>query len=93
LSGCALVLGDIPSLREIWQDAAIYVPVEDARRLAHELQALIHDDDRRAALGARARRAACRYSPDRMVSEYLKVYRKLLRDWHAKRDEDASVCA
>ena len=29
LSGCALVLGDIPSLREIWGPAAIYVPADD----------------------------------------------------------------
>jgi hypothetical protein len=26
LSGCALVLGDVPSLREVWGDAAVYVP-------------------------------------------------------------------
>ena len=26
LSGCALVIGDIPSLREIWADAALFVP-------------------------------------------------------------------
>src|SRR5690606_27826406 len=30
LSGCALVLGDIPSLREIWEGAAVFVPAEDS---------------------------------------------------------------
>jgi glycogen(starch) synthase len=29
LSGCALVLGEIPSLREVWGDAADFVPPED----------------------------------------------------------------
>lgn len=29
LSGCALVLGDIPSLRETWNDAAIFVAPSD----------------------------------------------------------------
>ena len=28
LAGCALVLGDIPSLREVWHDAALFVPPE-----------------------------------------------------------------
>ncbi len=32
LSGCALVLGDIPSLREIWGDAALYVSPNRPRR-------------------------------------------------------------
>ena len=31
-AGCALVLGDIPSLREIWDDAALFVPPDDALR-------------------------------------------------------------
>ena len=32
LSGCALVLGDIPSLREVWGDAALFVAPDDTRR-------------------------------------------------------------
>jgi glycosyltransferase involved in cell wall biosynthesis len=47
LAGCALVLGDIPSLRELWHDAAIFVPTEDAARLSRELTALIENGDRR----------------------------------------------
>ena len=34
LSGCALVLGDIPSLREVWGDAAIFVDPDDHDALA-----------------------------------------------------------
>ena len=37
LSGCALVLGDIPSLREIWGDAALFVPPDDTERSAKTL--------------------------------------------------------
>ena len=29
LSGCALVLGDLPSLRELWTGAAMFVPPDD----------------------------------------------------------------
>src|SRR5439155_1168938 len=34
LSGCALVLGDIPSLRELWEGAAWFVPADDDGALA-----------------------------------------------------------
>ena len=38
LAGCALVLGDIPSLRENWNDAALFVPPEDSRTLEAALE-------------------------------------------------------
>ncbi|KYF85429.1 glycosyl transferase family 1, partial [Sorangium cellulosum] len=40
LSGCALVLGDIPSLREVWRDAALYVDPGDAGALRRALRSL-----------------------------------------------------
>jgi glycosyltransferase involved in cell wall biosynthesis len=93
LSGCALVVGDIPSLREIWQDAAVYVPIDDAARLARELEGLIEDADRRAFLASRAREVACRFSPERMASRYLSAYREMLGTWRVKRDEENPACA
>lgn len=74
LSGCALVLGDLPSLREIWRDAAVYVPADDAGALAGALDQLIRDAARREALGALARRRAVRFSPRAMARRYLDVY-------------------
>jgi glycosyltransferase involved in cell wall biosynthesis len=74
LAGCALVLGDIPSLREVWGDAAVFVPPDDARALARALGALIDDDRRREALAARARRRALRYTRRRMAAGYLAAY-------------------
>jgi spore maturation protein CgeB len=41
LCGCALVLGDIPSLREVWGDAAAYVSPDDARALASAINSLL----------------------------------------------------
>ncbi len=93
LAGCALVLGDIPSLREIWRDAAVFVPPDDAARLHRELTRLIQDGARRHALGERARRAARRFTPARMASEYIAAYRLILRGPSAHRDEEKSVCA
>lgn len=41
LSGCALVLGDIPSLHEVWGEAAVYVPPNDPAAIAEALNGLI----------------------------------------------------
>jgi glycosyltransferase involved in cell wall biosynthesis len=53
--GCALVLGDIPSLRELWTDAAIFVDPRDPRALHEVLACLIEAPDVREDLARRAR--------------------------------------
>ena len=45
LAGCALVLSDTATFRELWQDAALFVPPDDPRRGARRHQ----PPDRRAA--------------------------------------------
>ncbi|MDB5323228.1 MAG: glycosyl transferase group 1 [Phycisphaerales bacterium] len=79
LAGCALVLGDIPSLREVWGAAAIFVPPDDPTALRKELHNLIHNDALRADFSRRARDRAELYTPQRMVGTYLSVYRYLAR--------------
>ncbi len=79
LAGCALVLGDIRSLRETWGDAALFVPPGDALALRQALESLIRDESRRASLAARARSRALEYTPRRMAAGYLRAYRRLLR--------------
>ena len=75
LSGCALVLGDIPSLRETWHDAAIFVPPDDPTALTNALNNLIEDRPRREHFGQLARARALEFSPQRMVMEYIAAYR------------------
>jgi glycogen synthase len=79
LAGCALVLGDIPSLREIWDGAALFIPSDDAEALGTTLRALIEDSARRAGLAARARTRALQFTPRRMLAGYLAAYRELLQ--------------
>lgn len=78
LCGCALVLGDIPSLREVWGEAAVFVPPNDAPALAHALNGLIGDPARLRNYGRLARRRALRYSPRKMGDRYLAAYRACL---------------
>ncbi|MHB1293674.1 MAG: glycosyltransferase family 4 protein [Anaerolineae bacterium] len=78
LSGCALVLGDISSLREVWGDAALFVTPDDERELEYTIEGLIQNPKRRAELAARARRRALQYSPERLAAGYLALYGELI---------------
>ncbi|XXT17168.1 glycosyltransferase family 4 protein [Sorangium sp. So ce429] len=79
LSGCALVLGDIPSLREVWRDAALYVDPGDTDALRRALQSLIDEPGARRGLASRARARALDFAPRRMARGYLHLYGDLLR--------------
>jgi glycogen synthase len=74
LSGCALVLGDIESLHEVWEDAAIFVHPDDEDGLAEALLRLIDDSDVRAAAAERANARALRFSSSTMARSYLDLY-------------------
>jgi glycosyltransferase involved in cell wall biosynthesis len=78
LSGCALVLGDIPSLRELWDGAAWFVPPGEDDALARALAALAARPGLRAAFGERARLRAVDMSAAAMGRRYLGLYRELL---------------
>jgi glycogen synthase len=79
LSGCALVVGDIASQREVWGAAAAFVDPFDDEALAAMLRTLIGDPQRRSHLAAAARRRALEYTPERMAREYVKLYQGLLQ--------------
>jgi glycosyltransferase involved in cell wall biosynthesis len=78
LAGCALVLGDIPSLREVWGDAATFVDPDDDRALLATLAAMTADRARCARLGARARERAQEFGCDRTADCYLAMYDALV---------------
>jgi glycosyltransferase involved in cell wall biosynthesis len=78
LASCALVLGDIPSLREIWGDAAIFVPPDDQYALRTALQSLIEDEQHRKAMADKAHKRARELTPPRMAAAYLEAYRDLM---------------
>ncbi|SRR5690554_4364224 len=79
LAGCALVLGDIPSLRELWDGCARFVPPEDGAALEHALGALMESPQERLNLAARARHRAREYSAERMTENYRELYWELLQ--------------
>lgn len=77
-AGCALVLSDIASFREIWADAACYVGCDNAEAAAAELQRLLADPVLCRHRGDAARARAAQYGVDAMVVATALVYRALL---------------
>ena len=76
-AGCALVLSDIPTHRELWSGAAIFVPARDDAAFASAFQDLLDDPDERQELGQLARARAQHYSPERMARGMADIYARL----------------
>jgi glycogen(starch) synthase len=74
LSECALVLGDIPSLRENWDGAAIFV---NDSTLEAALRELIENEPRRHALGKAARERALQFDINFTARRYLDLYEQV----------------
>jgi glycogen(starch) synthase len=78
LCSCALVLGDIASLREIWNDAALFVSATDTCALEDALNYLIEHPSAREEMALRARARALQFSPEKMAIAYARAYRDCL---------------
>ncbi|HLM09220.1 MAG TPA: glycosyltransferase family 4 protein [Thermoleophilaceae bacterium] len=78
-AGCALVLGDIPSLREVWGDAALYVAPSRPDELRDALDRLIEDEALRTEAATAARVRSRRYTVERMARRYAGLYTRLAR--------------
>jgi glycosyltransferase involved in cell wall biosynthesis len=80
LSRCAIVASDIPSFRELWEGAAIFFRNNDSESLKNALHLLSHDRDLRLKYGNLAwERAKRSFGAERMVEEYLNIYRAIAR--------------
>jgi glycosyltransferase involved in cell wall biosynthesis len=77
-AGCALVLSDIPTFRELWSGAALFFDPSDRQMLQRLLADLCADDLGRTQLQRRAYEHSLTYSLARTTSAYLKLYEGLL---------------
>jgi glycosyltransferase involved in cell wall biosynthesis len=72
LCGCAVITNDIPSLREIWGEAALYF--HSARELSSVLQRLNRNSEEMAEMQRRSYRRAMELTPQRMADGYEAMY-------------------
>jgi glycosyltransferase involved in cell wall biosynthesis len=73
-AGCALVLSDIPTFRELWEGAAVFAPPRDSDAFAAACNRLLADPAACRRLGHRARRRARAYTVERMAAGVAEVY-------------------
>ncbi|WP_263418619.1 glycosyltransferase family 4 protein [Terriglobus albidus] len=76
LCGCALLLRDIPSLREVWQDAATYF--SDPSELPALVSELSSDIEKLQKLQDAARNRAQLFNREQMVRGYLQLFNKFV---------------
>ena len=77
-SGCALVLGDIPTLREIWQGAAVFVDPHRPEDWEWAIEHLLHHPHERLRLARAAQHRATRFTLEHMARCYLALYRRTM---------------
>lgn len=78
LSRCALILNDVPAMREIWGPAAVYFRANDADSLSEAIRIMSSDAQLRRNFANRAfNRARECYNASRMTDRYIQLYRRL----------------
>jgi glycogen synthase len=77
LSGCALVLSDLPTFRESWEGCARFVPPGSRTAWIEALNQLAWNDAERRWFQTRARARALAFSTRRQAHAYRTVYQRL----------------
>jgi glycogen(starch) synthase len=84
-AGCALVLSAIPTFRELWDGAAVFVDADAPAEVARVLDGLLEAPEHAAWLGSLAAARAARFSLDAMVEGVLAVYSRVSSATPARR--------
>jgi glycosyltransferase involved in cell wall biosynthesis len=87
-AGCALVLSDIPTFRELWDGAALFVDAQDDAEWRAALTHLAGNAPLRANLQRLARQRAQRYSLAVTADAYIELYLALVENAPAARTKD-----
>lgn len=78
--GTPVVCSDIPVLREVYGDAALYFNPKDANEIANAVMRVYASGKLRSELVARGKEQVKRYSWLKMAEETLRVYENLLKE-------------
>jgi glycosyltransferase involved in cell wall biosynthesis len=85
MNGCALVVSDIPTFRELWDGATLFVDPRDPDQLQHALNRLIADPDLRRSLRSAARLRAQHLTIDIQASAYDRLYKQMIASFAERR--------
>ena len=74
-AGAALVLSDIPTFRELWDEAALFLDPQRPQAWARAVNSLIEDDTLRERRGQLAQRRAASFTLASQADRLLQAYR------------------
>jgi glycogen synthase len=77
--GCALVLADIPPLRELWDGCAVFASPRDSEQWIECLNRLARDSAFREHVSTQCLERSRRYDGSTAAAQYIEVYRGLIR--------------
>jgi glycosyltransferase involved in cell wall biosynthesis len=77
-AGCPLILSDIPTFRELWDGAALFVARDSEVEFAEAIETLLADAALAGSLGAAAFERAAGYTPAAMAEGMLGIYGQAL---------------
>ena len=86
-SGCALVLGKIDSLQEIWKENALYCNPQNAQELKDTINSLMADEKMLQQYSNAALKRSSDFKLAQMAGEYYALYNSLLgSSWSVNQD-------
>lgn len=76
-AGCALVISDLKTLKEVWQEDARYFDPRDDEELTETLLHLIEENATRKKYQKKARQRALQFSVSDLGNSYFRLYKEL----------------
>jgi hypothetical protein len=89
-SHCCLVLSDIPSLRELWDGAAVFVSPREEHEWVSRLNTLAKDEDQCKAFARLAFARSGRYDASSSIHKYRMSYEMVIENARRKRRGNAA---
>ena len=77
-AGCALVLSDIPTFRELWSGACLFVAADDEQGFAAAIDSLLSDAALLRRMSRRALNRASHYSAGTMAAQMMRHHASLI---------------
>src|SRR5699024_2927300 len=80
-ANCALLLSEIKSLQEIWEDAALYFNPENKNQLKNQLLSLIENTEKRKSYALKAKKHSSLYKRKIIGKRYFELYKNLINEF------------
>ncbi len=81
-NGCALVLSELDTLKELWQEAALFFDPEDEADAEKMALRLLDNPEFLQELSERAKERAANFSAEKMGAGYHQLYREIAKQEH-----------